>query len=88
MKEINLEEILKKSMGKNPNKYVFIPGDSASVEKCLVAMKEACKQVLELAAENAKLENVIKLIGNQNKYNTVVPIVKKQSILDTINQVK
>lgn len=81
MKEINLEEILKKSMGKNPNKYVFIPGDSASVEKCLVAMKEACKQVLELANERVQKRRFKD--GNVEYY-----IQNKESILNTINQVK
>jgi len=84
MKEINLEEILKKSMGKNPNKYVFIPGDSASVEKCLVAMKAACKQVLELAVENAEINS----IETSDDSSGFIHEVNKQSILNTINQVK
>ena len=98
MKEVNLEEILAKwisyklqQLGKS--KESSDVSAKTSIEGganwyILEAMKEVCKQVLELAAENAELENVIKLIGNQNKYNAVVPIVKKQSILNTINQVK
>ena len=80
MKEISLEEILLK--------HTFNSTVDTLKEDSLSAMKEACKQVLELAAENAELENVVKVIGSQNKYNAVVPIIKKQSILDTINQVK
>lgn len=90
MKEINLEEIL---LAKIPKDCYW--EDMGNLTNCpkeyvLDAMLDFGKQLLELAAENAELKNVIKLIDNQNgaKYNTVVPIIKKQSILDTINQIK
>ena len=47
------------------------------------AMKEACRQTLELAAENAKTEM------EYNPENiTFHTIVYKQSILNTINQIE
>ena len=48
----------------------------------LSAMKEACRQTLELTAENAKIEKV------QIDYKKFVNVVSKQSILDTIKQVE
>jgi len=69
MKTINLEKILD----------LFIGNETCTVQELyegsIKAMKEACKQTLELAAENAKCLDV-----NRN--------INKQSILDTINQVK
>ena len=56
-------------------------------------MEEACKQVLELAAENAKVEEFyrgesyrIKDIFYDNDDSYIV--ANKQSILDTIKQVE
>ena len=47
-KQVNLEEILKKELN-------ILSISVEQIEKsALKAMKEACKQVLELAAENAK----------------------------------
>ena len=70
-KEIDLEKILsnisiKYKKEKYPNEIVF------------EAMKEACRQVLKLAAKNAELE----FIGD----NWVE--IDERSILNTINQVK
>ncbi len=42
--------------------------------------KEACKQVLELAAENAEVKPFY--------YDNNITVVNKQSILNTINQVE
>lgn len=50
-------------------------------EDVILAMKEACRQTLELAAENADIE--IRYIKHEDRY-----FVDKQSILDTINQVE
>ena len=82
MKTVNLEEILKSyltieaMMANNPD-YTF--------NMVLSAMKEACRQTLELAAENAETEKeilpecgVLKSVG----------VVDRQSILDTINQIE
>ena len=83
MKEINLEKILA-----NCGAGELTVGDA------LDAMKEACKQVLELAAENANLHHWDKhgrslITGNKIDFdNYGGSKVNKQSILDTINQVK
>jgi len=71
-RKINLEEILDKIYVKNDNTNYY------SKQTILFAMEEACRQTLELAAENAIVEK--KMIRTY--------IVNKQSILDTINQVK
>lgn len=44
--------------------------------------KEACRQVLELAAENAKV------IKNEHTSQILSNLIDKQSILNTINQVE
>ena len=49
------------------------------------AMKEACKQTLELAAENAKTKDID---GGWQGCETTYTIVDKQSILNTINQIE
>ena len=48
-------------------------------------MEEACKQVLELAAENAE---ILRDDFNYDSQIWETEIVDKQSILDTINQVE
>ena len=88
MKEINLEEIL----------YAFCNSENAitksNVPFVLNAMKEACEQVLELAAENSecKLKNKIECTNFELErgfvFGSNAIIVNKQSIMDTINQVK
>ena len=72
--KINLEEILKR----------FSHVDHGAVEdfwfteNVIKAMKEACRQTLELAAENATYD--------WNDHEDI--IIDKQSILDTINEVE
>ena len=82
-KKINLEEILKKELN-------ILSISVEQIEKsALKAMKEACKQVLELAAENAKAEIHTEWEGNTgSEYYTDYAVVNKQSIIDTINQVE
>ena len=79
-KKINLEEILKK------HSNICIDDRENVVE----AMKEACKQLLELAAENAEI--TVKLKENCNELSLLdewtTYIVDKQSILNTINQIE
>lgn len=77
-KKIDLEEILK-----DCNIYL----ESFSMQKeILLAMKEACRQVLELAAENAKTNCCYKLDEwGMNGYMS--HSVNKESITNTINQV-
>ena len=75
MKEVKLDEILDK---------VIYDSDTDRVgrKQILLAMKIACKQTLELAAENAYVQDWYmngELVGKA---------VNKQSILDLINQIK
>ena len=92
MKTVNLEEILLKQLAiariKFPEEDYYNDEqvrESPEFEYFIGAMKEACRQTLELAAENAETEKeilpecgVLKSVG----------VVDKQSILDTINQIQ
>lgn len=75
-KQIDLAEIKEQFFSIEQNMC-----DGYQHEHILEAMKEACRQVLELAAENAKVN--LKPI---NLYDSVW-FVNKESILNTINQV-
>ena len=87
MQKINLEEILNKELN-------ILSISVEQIEKsALKAMKEACKQVLELAAENAEVEEFYRgesyriddrFYDNDDSYI----VANKQSILDTIKQVE
>ena len=77
-KKVNLKEILKAT---NP----MLNKDGRAFKLSILAMKEACCQTLELAAENAETEKeilpdcgVLKSVG----------VVDKQSILNTIKQIE
>lgn len=78
--KINLEEILKKEL----IPIVFGGSPELTFNATIKAMKEAYRQTLELAAENAK--------GKPFPMNETGVIryaeVNKQSILDTIKQVE
>ena len=82
MKEINLEELIKQ--------YCYVTQDGqenvhSSIISVKEAMKEACRQTLELAAKNAECEDgAIIDLG----FEIIAASVNKQSILDTIKQVK
>lgn len=71
-KKIYLEEILKE--------YSNICFDD--YDDVIIAMKEACRQTLELAAENAQI-HIESCMGQK----TGDSWVDKQSILDTIEQI-
>lgn len=87
IKEVKLESILDQFIGIKTT-------TDRKKELVLGAMREACKQTLELAAENAKITiqyigddgidvtNVLKGIFDKNY------LIDRQSILDTINQIK
>ena len=91
-KEVNLNSILGE-----PNVFNS-PGYGK--ETVLLAMKQACEEVLQLAAENStvevvdheeKIAHVLPGYDNDNDNRMVIlPIygVDEQSILNTINQVK
>lgn len=89
-KEINLEEILRNKIGYlgNENNLTKLISERAVGSEVLSAMKEACKQTLELASERAK---IISGSHPDSKYDTR-PVftyeVDKQSILDTIKQIE
>ena len=96
-KKINLEEILESEV--SGHMWAIIEEDGMMKEWIIDAMIKACKQALELAAENAKLKctNNIHPKGypwfmhNPNglkENNDLMIIVNKQSILDIINQIK
>jgi len=92
MKTVNLEEILFAEIDKlrkdipNTNLYSNEEVKNSEEYKYLIsAMKEACKQTLKLAAENSKVifDNYDDFLNGKETY-----ITDKDSILDTINQVK
>ena len=85
-RRINLEEILKR----------FSHVDHGAVEdfwfteNVIKAMKEACRQTLELAAENADVKAISEMISISNgaDFNIQKMVVNKQSILNTIKQIE
>ena len=91
--KINLEEILKKEL----IPIVFGSSPELTFNATIKAMKEACKQILELAAKNADMDedfgggeiyNITEYkVYNDNDRSRLIS-VNKQSILDTIKQVE
>lgn len=105
-KEINLREVLYSKIPESIQNEGWSFGD-IDENWILDAMKEACKQTLELAAENAKLliykenmyissdnESSIEKEYSHGEYDDNGPDyhvdvqVNKQSISNTINQIK
>ena len=91
--KINLEEILQKELIPT----VFEGSSELTFNATIKAMKEACRQILELAAENAKInwvENNVKMESDtdfsfrDNDGNWCKININEQSILNTIKQVK
>ena len=85
-KKINLKGILDKF-----DKYNCI--SEAQLSDIIPAMKEACRQVLELAAENATIEEVFGVSDTYipEKYHyceSEVIGVSVKSILNTIKQIE
>lgn len=83
-RKVNLEKILNKQL-------IFYP--SHVKNEVLIAMKEACRQVLELASENATAkQDKIRTYPYEDflgmYHDEKVIIVDKQSIINTINQVE
>ena len=97
MKEINLKEILVKWVSYNLQQLGQSKEASDAVAKAsikdgnywyiLEAMKDACEHVLYLAAENAKIKEIYNEAKKFEDYPFDV-IIDKESILNTINQVK
>ena len=81
LKKINLEEILNQHL-----KYkIVLELDDDDLMLIKVAMKDACNQVLELAAENAEIS---RSDWNHDSQIYETEEVNKQSILNTINQIE
>ena len=78
-KEINLDEIILRETDfiTKRNEFVYNVND---LRRC---MKEACRQTLELAAENAEGD-----IFEDSDYSNGKVVIDRQSILDTINKIK
>ena len=88
-KNINLEETIQNTLY-NYNKTIIVYKDELNI--ITNTIKEICSQLLELAAENALIEETYgeKIIRTDNAfYNNYDGIIKinKQSILDTIKQI-
>ena len=84
MKTIDLTKILKDNIDNPNNKDLqTLLEKYATPHDILDAMKEACKQTLELAAENAKPEFSVDCVIIRGDI-----FINKQSILDTIKQVE
>lgn len=101
MKTINLEEILWKSFYNNNIPKPTHTLAEITQKAVKEAMKEACRQTIELAAENAEIEmNKKSQYGKYRKWQKVKDkeevdlfsyevkyLVNRQSILNTINQI-
>ena len=92
MDKINLKEILNRVYDKE---YRSSYKTEYSEQCILKAMKEACKQILELAAENAEIDVVEHEEWDRNKLPgtkdfAILPIygVDENSILKTIKQIE
>ena len=83
MKQVDLKRILYDEL--SDNMMNVIDNNENMKEWILDAMKEACKQTLELAAKNAEIKQIGCHVGGFPDFDT---IVDKQSILNIINQVK
>lgn len=85
-KIINLEEILKGQIvgDSNLSVYDLVTKNSGLDISIKSAMLELSKQLLELAAENAKIKSIVFISG---KIQSTTEIVDRQSIIDTNKQV-
>ena len=88
-KKINLEEILKKEL----IPAIHANNPDLTFNATIRAMREACSQILKLAAYNSKIE--IKTVGEEliitdvhqeDNYTRIQ--VNLKSILDTINEIE
>lgn len=83
MDKINLKEILNRVYDKEYRSSY----KTEYSEQCIIeAMKEACRQVLERAADNAKMDCVI--LRQDEIAMEFGNVINKQSILNTINQIQ
>ena len=82
MDKINLKEILNRVYDKE---YRSSYKTEYSEQCVLEAMKEACRQVLEIAADNASVDKIRLGIFYAPEYAFVA---NRESILNTINEVE
>lgn len=82
-RKVNLEEILHQYCNLEVSEYTVEEMILSNSNAVIIAMKEACRQTLELAAENAK--PIVRLDIEWSKQDI---LINKQSILDTINQIE
>ena len=87
MDKINLEEILLKNIKKIYMEFMPIE-DFCNRDRIIAinAMKEACQEILKLAAENVEIKENFTVDDKAFVLNEYV--INKQSILDTINQIE
>lgn len=91
-RKINLEEILLKNIKKIYTELKPVE-DFCNRDRIIAinAMKEACKQTLELAAENAETRHNYYYKWDEEDripYGVDVITISKQSILNTIKQIE
>ena len=93
MKKINLEEILDSKIGNVDAESK----DRIWYDDAILAMKEACRQAVERAAENAEIdwtENEKLIVTDTDfsfrdgDYNWCKIKINEESILNTINQIE
>ena len=91
-KKINLERMIQDALY-DYDKTVVVDKDKLNV--IINIMREFSKQLLELAAENAKCDLKSKILCDLNELqygcvvgDNLVVTINKQSILDTIKQIK
>jgi len=80
-KKINLVDILTKQIECNFPSFEFLKNDTIPYLDCIKAMKEACRQTLELAAEGVSVYNY----SDNEDYSEYVD---KQSILNVIKYIE
>ena len=82
-KTVNLEEVLKSSRNSESiNIEHYISPDGYVWKMILSSMKEACRQSIELCAENVISETI------KSDYKADIHTNQINSILNTINQIK
>ena len=81
MKQINLEEILKKEL----IPIVFADNPEMTFNATKKAMLEFGKQLLELAAKNAKITTYT---SRKDNFTKIHYKIDKKAIINTINQVE
>ena len=93
-RKINLEEILLQNHFHilDTLKNVYSPDTYTEnmYERLINGINDICKQLLELAAENADVKAISEMISIPNgaDFNIQKMVVNKQSILNTIKQVE